>query len=164
MGPEAKADTSGYISEPSKVEIAGVIGLAATDKAIKSSQEFVAWLEQGIKDGKISYNEANSFIQVISEKEAVILPKAIEEFAQFKNMDAKAVLQQLNNASGIIDFNNLPMLLAQSGEAFNALMRINPYLIFPRSCRFASLDHYCFSYRRCLYCSRIRRAKCIKTY
>lgn len=131
LGPEAKADTSGYISEPSKVEIAGVIGLAATDKAIKMSQEFVAWLEQGIKDGKISYNEANSFIQVISEKEAVILPKAIEEFAQFKNMDAKAVLQQLNNASGIIDFNNLPMLLAQSGEAFNALMRINPYLIFP---------------------------------
>lgn len=100
------------------------------------AHDFKAWLEQGIADGKITVNEANSFVHIKSEREAIILNRAVEEFAKAQNPaataeDIKMIVQQIAAAPGVFTLTDIVVMVAQTGQMANAFMTVNPYLIYP---------------------------------
>lgn len=102
--------------------------------------QFFKWIEQGIASGKLSANQADSHIQVLSEKEAMILPNLLEIYvkeikgSKFTPADVKALQQQLNNAPAeLITHTVIEVNSSQFGEINQTLMMVNPLLILPAS-------------------------------
>jgi hypothetical protein len=50
-------------------------------KSRPNAQRFMAWVQQGIADGSVEYNEAGAFIHFVPEGMLVVSPKAFREFA-----------------------------------------------------------------------------------
>jgi hypothetical protein len=55
---------------------------AAGPKVRPNAERFLAWIQQGIADGSIEYNEAGAFIHFVPEGMLVVSPKAFKEYAE----------------------------------------------------------------------------------
>ncbi len=123
--------TPGYEAAPSKV------AFSATPHA-EAIGQFFKWVAQGIESGKLTVNQADSPIQVVSEKETVLLPNLIEMYAneikggKFTAADVKAIQQQLNNAPAeLIQAKPITVNTAEHGEINQTLLVVNSLHVLP---------------------------------
>ncbi len=62
---------------PSPDDDTGAAGRAPSDAALR----FMAWLQQGLADGSIAYNEAGAPVHFVEEGMALVSPRTFREFA-----------------------------------------------------------------------------------
>lgn len=122
---------SSYESVPVKT------AFAATPQANAIGQ-FFKWIERSIESGKLSYNQADSHIHIISEKEAVILPNLVEIFAkeikgtEYTPTDLKTLQQLFNKApTELLNSKMIDVVSPKVGETQVTVMMVNPLNILP---------------------------------
>lgn len=110
---------------------------AATPQANAIGQ-FFKWIERGIESGKLTYNQADSHIHIVSEKEAIILPNLVEVFAkeikgnQYTPADLKTLQQLFNKApTELINSKVIDVISPKVGETQETIMMVNPLNILP---------------------------------
>lgn len=111
-----------------------------TTPAADAIGQLFKWIEQGIESGKLTYNQPDSHIHIVSEKEAVILPNLLEVFAkeikgnQYTPADLKTLQQQINKApTELINTRTIEVNSPKVGEINQTLMTVNPLHILPDS-------------------------------